>query len=109
ARLDAAGKWPEAASLLGQAALLDNLSADLEFRWGKCLSGLANATIARAHFQKACDLDALPFRADSPINAAIRESATQFAGRGVRLCDASEFLATWAPADRPGQEIFYDH
>ena len=40
-------------------------------------------------YQRACDLDALPFRADTRINAAIRSLASERAGTNLALCDAA--------------------
>jgi len=64
---------------------------------------------AREHFERAVDDDALPFRADSRINAIIRQVAGQFAGAGVGLCDAAAVLAAKSPAGVPGAESFYEH
>ena len=108
-RLTEAGNSAEAADQLSHAAKLDELSAEVEFRWADCLSRLRNGAAAREHFQRACDLDALPFRADDSINTAIRQAGNDFARQGVQLFDAADFFATNAPAGSPGREIFYEH
>ena len=59
------------------------------------------------HFQKACDCDALVFRADSRINDIIRDTARQMGGPGLALCDAAASLPE--PGKIPGVETFYEH
>jgi len=70
------------------------------------LTALASA---RDHFQQARDADALPFRADSRINAIIKQVAAQFAGPGVALCDAAAVFAANSPVGIPGKEAFCEH
>ena len=114
AALESQGKFAEAAGRYQQAAELDSLSAELQFRWGNCLLHLTN-TAARLHFQRACDLDALPFRADSRINRLITETALHWEPRleagapRVALFDAAAALAKASPDGIPGQETFYEH
>jgi len=85
-----------------QAARLNPQSAELEFRWGTCLRQLGILAAAREHFQKALDLDCLPFRADTRINSIINEAGRQFASPGLTLFDAGV-------AVEPGQQNFYEH
>ena len=59
----------------------------------------------------ARDLDALRFRADSRINAIIREVAAEQEAAGVRLVDAEQSLAKsdLAVGGIPGDGLFYEH
>ena len=98
-----AGRWFE------QAASLDALVPDLQFRWGECLVALTNFSDARDHLQLACDYDALPFRADSQINGLIRRAGKRWAGPGLDLFDAAAAMATNSPTGVSGQELFYEH
>ncbi|HYA79176.1 MAG TPA: tetratricopeptide repeat protein, partial [Candidatus Nitrosopolaris sp.] len=91
------------------AARLDPLFPELQFRWGECLLALTNAAGAREHFQAACDDDALPFRADSRINAAIEKTGRHFAGDRLTFFDAAAALEQDLPAGVCGQETFYEH
>ena len=102
------GRFVEAAQRFEQAAKLDSKTPRLQFRWGDCLLHMSNSAAAREHFQKACDYDALPFRADSRINSLIRQAAPQ-AGSGLVLFDAAAALETNNPARICGQESFYEH
>ena len=103
------GKFGEAARRFERAAELDPQHAEAQYRWGDCLVRLTNAAAARGHFQLACDLDALPFRADSPINDLITRASRGAASPHLRLLDAAGLLATNSPAGIPGEESFYEH
>ncbi len=101
------GRFSEAAERFGEAAKLEPKMAELQFRWGSCLLGLANNAAAQEHLQLACDDDTLPFRADSRINKLIRQASAQ-AGPGVVLFDAAAMLETNSPGPY-GQDLFYEH
>jgi tetratricopeptide (TPR) repeat protein len=103
------GQFDQAAQLLGQAAGLDSLSADLQFQLGACRLQQTNLTAAREHFQQAVDDDALPFRADSRINALIQQAGQRFSGPDLDLFDAAGALETNVPARILGRETFYEH
>ncbi len=94
---------------LAQAAKLDPLAAALQYRRGQCALGLGDLAGAREHFQKACDVDALPFRADSRINGAIEKAGRQFAGDKLTFFDAATALAAETVENLCGQETFYEH
>jgi tetratricopeptide (TPR) repeat protein len=101
------GDWKLAAADFGEAGALDPQLADAQFRQGQSLLRLNDTAAAAGHFQKACDCDALPFRADSRINAIIRETGQQLGGPKLVLCDAAASLP--APGKIAGQETFYEH
>ena len=103
------GEFTAATQRYQEAAGLDPTSAELQFRWADCLLRVTNAAVARRHFELACDCDALPFRADSPINRLIAEAARRFEGHGVVLSDVAADLATNSLVGVPGQESFYEH
>jgi tetratricopeptide (TPR) repeat protein len=102
-------QFDKATVKLEQAARLDPLWAELQFRWGQCLLGQSNAASARIHFEQARDDDALPFRTDTRLNEIIKRTASQFAGRDFALCDAVSLFATNSPGGIPGDEFFYEH
>jgi tetratricopeptide (TPR) repeat protein len=101
------GRFAEAAQRFDQAARLDPKVSDLQFRWGNCLLQTTNFAAANEHFQKACDHDALPFRADSRINGMIRQAGSR-TGSGLVLFDAASALGT-NPTGACVQELFYEH
>jgi tetratricopeptide (TPR) repeat protein len=99
--------WKVAASDFAKAVALDPQMAEAQFREGECHLQLNETAAAARCFQKACDCDALVFRADSRINGIIRESGRQLAWPGLVLCDAAASLPE--PGKIPGQDIFYEH
>jgi tetratricopeptide (TPR) repeat protein len=103
------GRYEEAAGKFAEAAKLQPLAADLQYGWAQCLWSMTNFADAREHFQKACDCDALPFRADSRLNDLIRQAVRQSAGSNLFLFDAAAALAAGRPADVCGDETFLEH
>lgn len=102
------GAFPEAISAYEQAARIDNLFADLQFRLARSYQHQGNHESALEHYIRARDYDALRFRADSNINQVIREVAHSERGQGVTLLDIEKaFLESMANA--PGSDLFYDH
>ena len=104
-----AADFSQAARLFEQAGSSNQRFAELQFRWGRCLLGMTNLAGARAHFQLACDFDALPFRADSRINGAIRAVGKEMAGDDLVLCDPEADLRGVSPVGVPGDESFFEH
>jgi tetratricopeptide (TPR) repeat protein len=103
------GHFADAAQKFELAATLDPKVAELQFRWGKSLLQLTNYAAAREHLQLACNDDALPFRADSRINAIIRNEHKKIGGDSLILFDAAAALAAETPENICGQETFYEH
>lgn len=108
-RAAAGQQWAAGAQAFAQAAQWDDRLAELHYRWADCLRHQTNLAEARVHFQLACDDDALPFRADSRINAALRTAPQRIRHERLLLCDAEKVL-TEAPADGIcGNETFFEH
>ena len=103
------GDFAGAAQQFEPAAKLDPQFSDLQFHWGECLLAQTNLTGAREHFQLACDTDALPFRADSRINAAILNEQNKSVGKDLIVFDAAAALAAGNAAKLCGQETFFEH
>jgi len=104
-----AGNWTAAIQSYTRAAELSPRHADVQFRLGQCQLALSNPTEALARFSQARDDDALPFRADSRVNAIIEAAGRAHAGRGVHLFDAVAAMAAHSPVGIPGDESFYEH
>jgi tetratricopeptide (TPR) repeat protein len=102
-------EWAKATEHFEQAGQLDARSAELQFHWGEALLTQTNLAGAREHLQLACDNDALPFRADSRINAAIRAEREKIGGKGLILFDAATALAAGSGTGVCGQETFFEH
>ncbi len=106
--LQSQSNFSAAADSFAQAAKLEPQFAEVHYRLAQCELALTNAG-APEEFQAACDDDALPFRADTRINNAIRQVAQQQAGDRLVLCDAEKNLALASPAHIAGDETFYEH
>ncbi|MEI6192716.1 MAG: tetratricopeptide repeat protein [Verrucomicrobiota bacterium] len=107
-RLQSSGDFAGASQIFEQAVILEPQRPDLQFNWGQCLLAQTNPMAAREHFQLACDDDALPFRADSRINDAIRNEQ-KTGGANLILFDAATELAAGNASKLCGQETFYEH
>lgn len=100
-------QWATAESDFAQAARLDDKMAEFQYQWAECLLAQTNLAEARAHFQLACDDDALPFRADSRINATIRNEPQRVKSDRLIVCDAVQALA--GGGGICGDETFFEH
>ena len=100
-------QFVEAAQLFEKAGKLEPTSAELQFHWASCLLAQTNLAGAREHFQLACDYDALPFRADSRINSAIRAEAKKRPNPALLLFDVASFLGP--NPGLCGNETFFEH
>lgn len=107
--LAAQGNNADALKYYEQAGRLHPRSAELEYQWGSCLLQLTNIPEARLHFEQALDLDCLPFRADTRINAIIADTSRIKASPGLTLFDAATALAAGSTNTIPGQDDFYEH
>ncbi|SIO55930.1 Tetratricopeptide repeat-containing protein [Singulisphaera sp. GP187] len=105
----AAGQYAAALDRYDHAARIDDTFAALEFQRGQCLRALGRDAEARPSFSRARDLDALRFRADSTVNAIIRQVAASHQARGVSLVDAEREFATTSPNGLPGKNLFHEH
>jgi len=89
------------------AARLDDRYAELHFRIGRCQLALGHFADAKTSFERACDLDALRFRADTRINQSTQ--ATAGTPTGSELVDVSAMVARQSIRNIPGEEFFYEH
>jgi tetratricopeptide (TPR) repeat protein len=105
ARGDAGG----AAQRFEQAAQMDPRHAEVQYRWGDSLVRMTNYATGREHLQRACDADALVFRADSSINRLIIEEGSRRASENLVLLDTAAVLGTNETAGVCGRESFYEH
>ena len=103
----AQGNWTAAAKACQEAVRRSPHYAELQFRLGQAWLGLTNFTAASQCFREARDLDALPFRADSKLNAAAEQ--VSHGQKGVVYLDAEKALARLSPDQIPGLEFFYEH
>jgi tetratricopeptide (TPR) repeat protein len=107
--LESLGEFSRAIDKYSQAAQIDNAFAELQFRLGRCYLLLTNSDQARRCFELSRDLDGLPFRTDSNLNAIIKRTGSENDPRRVRQLDAVKALSEQAPQGSPGSELFYEH
>jgi len=101
--------WNHALECFQRAATIDAENAETQFGLASCLLNFTNAPAARKPFERAAELDALPFRADARINSEIASAAKSFAHFGFVFFDAAQFFATNSSSGVPGDDYFYEH
>lgn len=101
--------YEHALAQYARAAELDGSSAELRFRMARCLLDLGDVVKAREQYAQARDLDALRFRADSRMNAILREVCSSRKQANVQFFDSEATLTNACKGGIPGQECFWDH
>jgi tetratricopeptide (TPR) repeat protein len=104
-----ARRWAEALTHYEKSAEIDATFADVAYRQARCLEKLGQADAAKLHYEQARDLDALRFRSDARINAAIRSVAEHLASSGVHAVDAERDFAAASSGGVPGEDLFLEH
>src|SRR5437867_872451 len=75
----------------------------------RCHLALGEGAAAREQYGRARDLDALRFRADTPVNSIIRSVCVSRAPEGIRFFDSEAVLTNTCEMGIPGAECFWDH
>lgn len=91
-----------------EAAKIDDVYAELEFRIARSYEAEGDSKSAREHFARSRDLDALRFRADSRINQINRFVPSAFSD-GVAVVDAEKILSDASRDGIIGSEFIYEH
>jgi tetratricopeptide (TPR) repeat protein len=103
----------EAGQTFASALEKDTNHADLHFRAGQVGLELGNETNATLHFGRARDLDALPLRTDrrliGEMDRVVYELAEGRTNVRIRLLDVENEIAANLPAQKAGDETFFDH
>lgn len=99
-------RWPEAADAFRAWSDEHPRHAEGWFRWAQCLDPLGRTNEAYAAYARARDEDALRFRADSRIQAALRRIGGV---SDVELLDIEAMARGWGPGSAPGNTVFCDH
>ncbi len=129
--MERAGRAAAAAARYAEALGINDRHAEAHFRLARSLEAERRSAEAKAHYARSRDLDALRFRADSRINAIIREvaggggagSRTPAPGSpavappvsgerpGVALVDAERAFeeSPLSPGGVPGEALLFDH
>ena len=96
----------EASRLYADIIRRDPTHAEALFRAARLALANNQTAEAAALFSRARDADALRLRADSRLNALVRECAAE---TSASLLDAEALFALRAPQGIPGHEFFLDH
>lgn len=107
--LEVAGDFKAALAEYQKAREVDDAYAELAFCIGRCFNVLGKVDEAKQMFTEARDLDTLRFRADSPINDAIRQAAEDLADQGATLLDLESHLEAKANSNLLGDDLLLDH
>jgi tetratricopeptide (TPR) repeat protein len=94
------------AKALDDAVALDPGFATTEFLRGRVALSGTNRVQALERFERARDLDTIPLRTDTRLNAVTRKVASDL---GLPLIDAAKTLSEASPQGIPGNEFFYEH
>ena len=105
----AAGRISEAVAQFQAAEQLDDTSAELQFRLGRCRLALGDVSGAQKALSAARDLDTLRFRCDSRLNDLARKAAAGREAERILLADAERSFAAASPDGVPGRDLFYEH
>jgi tetratricopeptide (TPR) repeat protein len=92
-----------------RATQVDDTFAELSFRMARCYLAMSEVERAGDYYARARDLDALRFRADTRINAIIRNRCARAAEDGVLFFDAVAAVTNLCPMGIPGAESLWDH
>jgi len=103
------GRWREAQDLWQQAITLDAGHADSHFQLATSLENLGEFALARSHYERALDLDALRFRADTRINAIIERVARQYDSSNVSFVHSSKGFDRASAPYAPGWDLLVEH
>ena len=104
--LEKAGKDDQAFRNCEMALQLQPDHAEALFRAARLAEKLGNADAAGRLYRQACNADALPLRATSAFNEAIRDVARQ---NRLEPFDAEVLFAESSETGVPGNDLFWDH
>jgi len=109
AKAEAAHAYADALHSYQRAEAIDGTYAELQYRIARCLFALGDYPHARERYARALDLDTLRFRADTRINATVRQVASLMAAQGVRLADGQKAVEAASLHGIPGHDLLYEH
>jgi tetratricopeptide (TPR) repeat protein len=101
--------WDEAISHFQSALGIDPDYADTHFRIAVALENTGNHKEAKTHYQRALDLDALRFRADTRINQIIQNVAASTEGDTFSFVDNAAAFEQASQPFQPGWNLLLEH
>lgn len=101
--------WGDAAENFQAALAIDPGHADTHFRLATALENRGELQEARTHYQRALDLDALRFRADTKINDRIQNVAASAGTDTFSFVDSAAAFERASQPFQPGWNLFLEH
>jgi tetratricopeptide (TPR) repeat protein len=102
------GMFEAALDRFSKTAVIDSTHAGMHYLTARCLAALGRHAEAKRHFIAARDYDALRFRADSRINAIIKDVAREFSDCAV-IADIEDSLNSASVYGCSGDSLFLEH
>jgi len=103
------GNWAEAATRFQAALEIDPDYADTHFRLATAYENLGNFQQAKNHYERALNLDALRFRADTKINQIIQKVAASADNDGFSFVDSAAAFEQASQPYQPGWNLLLEH
>jgi tetratricopeptide (TPR) repeat protein len=101
--------WDDAVTRFQDALEIDPEYADSHFRLATAFENLGEYQEASTHYQRALDLDALRFRADTKINQIIQSVAAGVESDTVSLVDSAAAFEQASQPFQPGWNLLLEH
>ena len=101
--------WADAIAHFQAALEIDSDYADTHFRLATAFENIIQFEQAKTHYQRALDLDALRFRADTQINQIIQQVATRIGNEAFSFVDSAAAAQRASQPFQPGWNLFLEH
>ena len=101
--------WDDAITNLQAALGIDPEYADTHFRLATSFENLGEFAKARTQYERALDLDALRFRADTQINQIIKDAAASVDYDAFSFVDSAAAFEQASQPYQPGWNLFFEH
>jgi tetratricopeptide (TPR) repeat protein len=101
--------WDDAIAHFQAALAINPDYADTHFRLATAFENIGQFQQAKAHYQRALDLDALRFRADTRINEIVRRVAAGSDDDTVSFVDSAAASEQASQPFQPGWNLFLEH
>jgi tetratricopeptide (TPR) repeat protein len=103
------GNWDDAIAHFQAALAIDPDYADTHFRLATAFENASQFQQARTHYQRALDLDALRFRADTKISQIIQQVATRSGNDAFSFVDSAAAFEQASQPFQPGWNLLLEH
>ena len=104
-----AENWGDAVTQFQAALEIDPDYADTHFRLATAFENMGQFLEAKTHYQRALDLDALRFRADTNINQIIQDVAASVGNDAFSFVDSAAAFEQASQPFQPGWNLLLEH